>query len=69
MAIFNEAVFENSIIELLEKLGYKHIYGPDMERDTHDPLMKDELRNSLEMINPKLPSAAIDEAILKLRNY
>ena len=25
MAIFNEAVFENSIIELLEKLGYKHI--------------------------------------------
>ena len=69
MAIFNEAVFENSIIELLEKLGYKHIYGPDMERETHDPLMKDELRNSLEMINPKLPSAAIDEAILKLRNY
>ena len=69
MAIFNEAVFENSIIELLEKLGFKHIYGPDMERETHDPLMKDELRNSLEMINPKLPSAAIDEAILKLRNY
>ena len=69
MAIFNEAVFENSIIELLEKLGYKHIYGPDMERDTHDPLMKDELRNSLEMINPKLPSAAIDEAVFKLRNY
>ena len=69
MAIFNEAVFENSIIELLEKLGYKHIYGPDMERDIHDPLMKDELRNSLEMINPKLPSAAIDEAVFKLRNY
>ena len=69
MATFNEAVFENSIIELLEKLGFKHIYGPDMERDTHDPLMKDELRNSLEMINPKLPSVAIDEAIFRLRNY
>ena len=69
MAIFNEAVFENSIIELLEKMGYRHIYGPDVERDTHDPLMKDELRNSLGRINPKLPSVAIDEAIFKLRNY
>ena len=69
MAIFNEAVFENSIIELLEKMGYRHIYGPDMERDTRDPLMSVELRNSLESINPKLPKAAIDEAIYKLRNY
>ncbi|MCR5811559.1 MAG: type I restriction endonuclease subunit R [Lachnospiraceae bacterium] len=69
MAIFNEAVFENSIIELLEKMGYKHIYGPDMERDTKDPLMKVELRSSLESINPNLPKAAIDEAIFKLRNY
>ena len=69
MAIFNEAVFENSIIELLENMGYRHIYGPDMERDTKDPLMKVELRSSLESINPSLPKAAIDEAIFKLRNY
>ena len=31
--------------------------------------MADELKNSLEMVNPNLPSAAINEAIYKLRNY
>ena len=69
MAIFNEATYENSIIELLGNLGYIHVYGPDVERDFHDPLMADELKNSLEMVNPNLPSAAINEAIYKLRNY
>lgn len=69
MAIFNEATYENSIIELLGNLGYTHVYGPDVERDFHDPLMADELKNSLEMVNPNLPSAAINEAIYKLRNY
>ena len=69
MAIFNEATYENSIIELLGNLGYTHVYGPDVERDFHDPLMVDELKNSLEMVNPNLPSAAINEAIYKLRNY
>lgn len=69
MAIFNEAIYENSIIELLENLGYSHIYGPNVERDIHDPLMTDELRSSLKMVNPNLPTAAINEAIYKLRNY
>lgn len=69
MAIFNEATYEKSIIELLGNLGYTHVYGPDVERDFHDPLMADELKNSLEMVNPNLPSAAINEAIYKLRNY
>ena len=56
MAIFNEATYENSIIELLGNLGYTHVYGPDVERDFHDPLMADELKNSLEMVNPNLLS-------------
>ena len=63
MFVFNEASYENSIIELLEGMGYEHVYGPDVERDYHTCLMEDELRNSLETINPQLPSAAINEAI------
>ena len=66
---FTESSYENSIIELFENLGYTHVYGPDMTRDFKDPLMADELRSALEMINPTLPSAAINEAIYKLRNY
>ena len=66
---FTEASFENSVVELFENLGYNHVYGPDVERDFKDPLMEDELRSTMEMINPSLPSAAINEAIYKLRNY
>lgn len=69
MSVFNESSYENSIIELFENLGYTRVYGPDMTRDIKDPLMVDQLRSSLEMINPTLPSAAINEAIYKLRNY
>ena len=72
MFAFTEASYENSIVELFENMGYTHIYGPDIERTEqqyHDPLMADELRSSLERINSSLPSAAIDEAIFKIRNY
>lgn len=69
MSIFNEASYENSIIELLESMGYTHVYGPDVERNHRSYYMADELRLSMERINPKLPSAAIDEAIYKISNY
>ena len=66
---FTEASYENSIIELLENMGYAHVYGPYYERDLTDPLMEDQLRSSLEIINPQLPSQAITEAIYKLKTY
>ncbi len=66
---FTESNYEKSIIELFENLGYSHVYGPDVSRDFKDPLMAEELQSALEMINPSLPSAAITEAIYKLRNY
>lgn len=71
MSAFNESSYENSIIELFENMGYTYLYGPDVDRHEiyTDPLMEDQLRSSLEMINPDLPSAAIDEAIYKIRNY
>ena len=72
MADFNESSYEKSIIELFQSLGYTHIYGPDLSRDQtalRDPLMEEELRLSLERVNPSLPSTAIDEAIYKIRNY
>lgn len=69
MADFNESSYENSIIELFENMGYSYVYGPDYVRDIKDPLMPDQLRASLETVNPDLPQAAIDEAVYKLRNY
>lgn len=69
MFSFTEASYENSIIELLEGLGYTHVYGPDVTRDVRSPLMLDEVRLSLERTNPDVPSAAIEEALYKIRNY
>lgn len=69
MLTFNEASYENSIIELFENLGYTHIYGPDVDRDIHSPLMDDQLNDSLETINPDLPKVAIEEALFKIKNY
>lgn len=69
MFSFTEASYENSIIELLEGLGYTHIYGPDVARDVRSPLMVDEVRLSLERVNPDAPLVAIEEALFKIRNY
>lgn len=69
MSGFNESSYENSIIELLVNLGYTHLYGPDVKRDMQQPLYEEQLRSSIESINPELPSDAIEEAIYKINNY
>lgn len=66
---YTEASYENSIIELFENMGYTYCYGPNFPRDLTDPIMEDQFKNSLETVNPKLPSQAIDEAIYKIKNY
>lgn len=66
----NEEAYENSVIELFEGMGYRHIYGPDLEnRDFHSPLYEDELIDALRRLNPKLPEVAIKEAYTKLKNF
>lgn len=66
---YTEASYENSIVELLENMGYTYCYGPNFSRDFTDPIMEDQLRYSLETVNPKLPFQVIDEAIYKIKNY
>lgn len=66
----NEEAYENSVIELFEGMGYRHVYGPDLEnRDFHSPLYEDELIDALRRLNPKLPEMAIKEAYTKLKNF
>lgn len=68
----NEDWFEKVIIEhLVDNLGYEHLYGPDVRRssdDYRDVFLPDVLPDALARINKELPSAAIDEAILKISN-
>lgn len=68
----NEDWFEKVVIEhLVDSLGYDHLYGPDVRRssdDYRDVFLPDVLSDALARINKGLPSAAIDEAILKISN-
>ena len=67
--LFTEDTFEQAIIELFEKMGYTHIYAPDMVRDYSSPLLDAVLRDSLVRINRGIDISAIDEAVNKLKNF
>ena len=67
--VFNEAVFENALVQyFVDELGYTHVFGPDVDRDYKDVLYEDDLRSSLERINPGVSREAIDAAIFSLKN-
>ena len=67
---FTEDMFEQAVLELLEKMRYTHFYAPDMNRtDYSSPILENELRDSLVRLNKKLPLEAIDEAISKLKTF
>lgn len=50
---YTEANYENAVIQLIEQLGYTHVYGPDVERDYTDPLYLQVLEGALIAGNPK----------------
>lgn len=66
---YNEADYENSVIELFQNMGYQHVYGPDVDRDYKSPLYESVLEESLYRLNPDLPGGAIEDALYKLRNF
>lgn len=67
---FTESHYENAILQLFqEQLGYTYVYGPDVERDYHDPLYEAALLSALQRINRGLPEEAIAEAVYKLKNF
>ena len=72
-------ITENSIeefaIELLEKLGYELVYGPDIAPDGETPeresyeqvLLIDRLRKALKRINRNMPADVLEDAIKEIR--
>ncbi len=67
--IYTENTYEYAIIELLQNMGYRHVYAPNIERDYTCALYLEELENALISVNPTLPKEAIDEAIRKLISF
>ena len=67
---FTESNYENAILNLFtDVLGYSYAYGPDIDRDYHDPLYEELLLSALQRINPGLPMEALNEAVYKIKNF
>lgn len=67
---YTEPSYETAIIQLFEKMGYSHVYGPDVEnRNFNSPLYMEKLEEALYKLNPGLPEEAISDAINKLTNF
>lgn len=65
---FAEDNYENSVIQLFTEMGYRHLYGPEVERDYRSPLFDAELEESIRRINPGVPEDSIQDALFRLRN-
>ena len=66
---YSEADYENSVIQLFQEMGYKHVYGPDIERDFRSPLYDEVLEDYIVRLNKDLSDNAIKDALYKLRNF
>lgn len=66
---YNESNYESAIIELFQNMGYRYIYGPDVDRDYRSPLYESELTEALYRLNPDMPDDAIADALYKLKNF
>ena len=68
--LYTEADYEHSVIELFrDELGYEYVYGPDVARDYTCPVYEAVLVDSLARLNRNLPRDAIQDALLKLKNF
>lgn len=67
--MFKEEQVEQAIIEQLQGLGYEYLYGPEIERDYKEVIIKDIFFNSLFKINPDITQEIADEVYRKIRTF
>lgn len=69
MRRFNEASLEQVVIERLEENGFTYVYGDDIERETTDVLIREDLISYLKAAYPELTEAERARFIKTLDNY
>jgi type I restriction enzyme R subunit len=67
--MFKEEQVEQAIIEQLQGLGYEYLYGPEIERDYKEVILKDIFLNSIFKINPDITQDIADEVYRKIRTF
>ena len=65
---YTESNYENAIINLFtDVLGYSYAYGPDIDRDYHNPLYEDLLLSRLAAHQSRTPYGGAERG--RLQNY
>lgn len=67
--MFKEEQVEQAIIEQLQGLGYEYLYGPEIERDYKEVILKDIFLNSIFKINPDITPDIANEVYRKIRTF
>lgn len=64
----NENTLEQAVIAQLQENGYEYFYGPDIDRDYHEVILKDYFETAMYKINPKITVDIVGEAYKTIRN-
>ena len=64
----NENTLEQVIISDLKEKGYEYLYGPDIERDYHEVILKDFFEAAMFKINPNITAPMVEETYKTINN-
>lgn len=64
----NENTLEQVIITELRKNGYKYFYGPDINRDYHEVILRDSFEAAMFKINQAIKADMVEEAYKSIKN-
>ena len=64
----NENTLEQVIISELQEKGYEYLYGPDIDRDYHEVILKDYFDAAMLKINPGITIDIIEETYKIIKN-
>ena len=65
---FYESEYEEAFCEMLVEAGWTHRHGEELHRLITEPLLEDELRESLTERYPSLPADDVELAVARIRN-
>ncbi|MDX9918114.1 MAG: type I restriction endonuclease [Gudongella sp.] len=77
MDVFNESMLEESVIELLQSMGYDYAFGPDISpggdweerKDYKEVILATRVKEALKRINKHLPEEALEEAFRQIITF
>ena len=64
----NENLLENAFVTELQSKGYNYLYGPDIERDYHEVILKQYFDEALIHINHGITEEILEESYRTIKN-